>query len=183
MSVLDRFEKKVNKFGSSGCWIWLACRNREGYGTFSLHGVQLAHRVAWQLYKGPIPNDPTYNKGPYRSTPSNVLHNCDNPSCVNPEHLFLGTHAENILDSVIKKRWNRPTGENCHLAKLTSEIVREIRCQKKLSEESHYAFSTRLALKYGTSRHCIHSILMKETWNEPKPPSPPEPPGDSSVQK
>ena len=91
---MTRFWSKVQK--TDGCWLWTGSRNRTwAYGRFrSGPGRRsvLAHRFAWELVHGPIPG------GLF------VCHHCDNPSCVNPEHLFLGTHTDNMRDMVNKGR-------------------------------------------------------------------------------
>jgi hypothetical protein len=83
----------------AGCWLWLGGWNTEGYGKVSKHGkmVVQAHRMFYEIHKGPIPSGML------------VCHKCDTPSCVNPEHLFLGNHVENALDMVRKGR-GRPGG-------------------------------------------------------------------------
>jgi len=88
-SFVDLFENKVDKDVEGDCWEWIGCRTPQGYGQFM---QQYSHRIAYELYN-------ETNIGPYH-----VLHTCDNPSCVNPEHLFLGTHADNMLDMKTKGR-------------------------------------------------------------------------------
>jgi len=92
-AIRERFWPKVYK--TLGCWIWNAGKTSRdlsrGYGIFWLNGRKvLSHRVSWEIHNGPIP------KG------MNVLHDCDNPPCVNPEHLWLGTHSDNIQDAADK---------------------------------------------------------------------------------
>jgi len=91
-SAIQRFWKFVDK--SKECWEWTGFRNKQGYGRFGIAGSQCvnAHRVSWTIANGPIPD------GQF------VCHKCDNPSCVNPEHLFVGSRQDNIDDMMIKKR-------------------------------------------------------------------------------
>lgn len=89
---MHRFWSKVEK-SDSGCWIWSAYRDPKGYGTFGFKGkVQKAHRVAYQLAIGPIPEG------------AHVLHSCDTPPCVNPAHLRAGTRSDNMRDKVLRGR-------------------------------------------------------------------------------
>ena len=93
----ERFWPKVEK--SDGCWLWRANTNPHGYGQFYLAGKQrLAHRLSWEFANGPIAN------GLF------VCHRCDNPACVRPDHLFLGTNADNMRDAYRKGRLTLPKG-------------------------------------------------------------------------
>jgi hypothetical protein len=94
MSDLERFMSKVDKRGDDECWEWQAGKNPRGYGQFSFKGRQkMAHRVIWILTNGPIP------AGFF------ICHKCDNPSCVNPAHLFPGTPLDNTRDCISKGRF------------------------------------------------------------------------------
>ena len=91
---MNRFWDKVDKYGEF-CWLWRGAR-RDGYGMFWFKGkIVSAHRVSWELRFGGIP------------VGMQVLHKCDNRLCIKPEHLFLGTQADNLLDAVKKGRLNR----------------------------------------------------------------------------
>ena len=91
--VTDRFLNKVSKDNTTGCWIWTAAKFTRGYGAFKLNGKQTkANRTAWTLFNGPIPSGLC------------VLHKCDNPLCVNPNHLWLGTEKDNSQDMFRKNR-------------------------------------------------------------------------------
>lgn len=96
-SDLNRFWSKVSVGAPDECWEWTGCRHTKGYGDFSAGGKHIrAHRFSWIIANGEI------------STGLSVLHRCDNPPCINPSHLFLGTVRENILDMIHKGRANKP---------------------------------------------------------------------------
>jgi hypothetical protein len=93
-SVEERFWSKVNIPSLYACWEWTASKQRRGYGRFKLNSKpEKAHRIAWSLVNGKIPEGMC------------ILHKCDNPPCVNPLHLFLGTHADNMKDMRQKNRF------------------------------------------------------------------------------
>lgn len=104
--IFKRFLSKVKK--ENNCWIWTRCKNYFGYGLFHYKNkAEKAHRVSYELYLGKIPKNLC------------VLHKCDIPSCVNPEHLFLGTKKDNTQDMINKGRKG-----GCH--KLTKSEIKEI---------------------------------------------------------
>ena len=113
---LIAFWQKVDRSGGDdACWEWLA-GTRGGYGLMRWRGkTTSAHRVSWELAHGSIPDG------------LDVLHSCDNPRCVYPAHLFLGTHQDNMVDMLRKGRGNKPSGEKNGNSKLTDAQVAEIR--------------------------------------------------------
>jgi hypothetical protein len=131
------------------CWEWNAAADGLGYGRWWFRdAVRLSHRVAWEITHGPIPDGLC------------VLHRCDNPKCVRPDHLFLGTQGDNIRDMHAKKRAKPARGELSSRAKLTSEQVRDIwaRYTGKHGEQ------TKLAKEYGVSSHQISMIVGGKSW-------------------
>jgi hypothetical protein len=144
----DRFWSKVDMLGD--CWLWLAHRKPQGYGQFTLRKGKFvgAHTVAWSL---------TYGE-PIRAGHV-VCHRCDNPPCVNPAHLFLGTPSDNAYDSVAKGRANRARGVDHPSARLTEADIRYIR------EATNYRGLLRdLAADFGVSRTTIAKIRRGEYW-------------------
>lgn len=122
----ERFEQKVMRDPNSGCWLWEGNVNNTGYGTFNPVGrggkTLKAHRFSYATYRTEIPPGLC------------VLHKCDVPSCVNPDHLFLGTHTENMRDMAAKGRSKRGREAPAHLkgerapwSKLTEQQAREIK--------------------------------------------------------
>ncbi len=142
----NRFLKKINK--TRTCWIWTASKDRNGYGRYYANRKFIrAHRYSYNLFIGKIP------KGIY------VLHKCDNPSCVNPKHLFLGTPADNIRDMFMKKRNYVPSGEDSHRAKISNNTAMNIR--KMYPSVKSYA---KLGKMFNLTPATIGAIIRKETF-------------------
>lgn len=140
----QRFLEKVVWIGR--CWEWTAFKNRKGYGIFKLNGRHVgAHRISYELYISEIP------KGLL------CLHRCDNPSCVNPKHLFLGTNQDNMND--MKSKGRKPKGSDSYRAKLTWEQVVDIRSFVKCG-----ASEADMARRHNVNPSCINKIINNKTW-------------------
>ena len=145
---VQRFWSKVEKRGPYECWLWQAYCDPRGYGRFPPpkgRGEQQAHRIAYVLSFGPIPPG------------QQVLHKCDNPPCVNPNHLRSGTDCENQQDKVAKRR--HVFGERCRLAKLVDAQAQDI-LRRGLAGER----TGKLAQEYGVSKNTIRGIVKRRTW-------------------
>lgn len=154
-SRIQRFWSKVDRSGD--CWIWTACRHKQGYGEMGVWvggkvRTLLAHRAAWALMKGEIP------KGLL------VLHRCDNPPCVNPSHLFLGTQRDNMRDCSAKGRAGKLRGSQIGNSKLTEEQVVEIRRLFSLGGMSKAA----LGRMFGVTDVNIFDIVARKRWKHVK---------------
>ena len=146
--IEERFFKYIEK-QENGCWIWTGHVKRDGYGASRHIGKYvLSHRLSWIIHNGEIP------KGMF------ILHKCDVRSCVNPEHLFLGTHQDNMDDMINKKRDRHLKGEDSALSKLTDENVREIRSLYKSGKFTQ----EELANKFPCSRANMSSIILRKIW-------------------
>ena len=144
-TILERFFDKVEMIPFHSCWEWTASKTSFGYGRMGTDcGNYKAHRLSWELHNGPIP------AGLY------VCHKCDNPACVRPEHLFLGTPKDNVLDRNTKGRHNMPCGLKHYRAKLTEQDIINIR--------SDSGSNRQLAERYGVSHHNIMFIRKRKTW-------------------
>lgn len=156
----DRFWPKINKDGPvpshmphlGKCWIWIAGLNNRGYGWIARgDGRQvaiLAHVASWLLTFGKIPNSLC------------VLHHCDNRLCVNPNHLWLGTKAENVFDMDRKGRRGSANGELAGQAKLTNADVLEIR---RLYSAGGISQKT-LGKMFNVSERCVFFIVHRQHW-------------------
>lgn len=147
-----RFWAKVSK--SPGCWEWTGYLNNMGYGQLSLNNrCTYAHRYSWILAHGEIA------KGLC------VLHRCDNPKCVRPDHLFLGTKKQNSEDMMKKGRWTRPfirrsVGEQVHSSKLKAIDIPVIRGRIQSGEPLQV-----IARSFGVSHGAIYHIAKGNTWS------------------
>ena len=119
-SLRDSFMAKFKEDFWTGCWLWTASTDQKGYGHLRHGGKDYkAHRLSYEFFKGPIPEGEGFHG-------TCVLHTCDTPNCVNPEHLTLGTNLDNILDMRAKGR-DISKGENRYNSKLTEEDVAKIK--------------------------------------------------------
>ena len=171
--LAERFWRMVDRAGPvpaactalGSCWLWTGTTKPDGYGKISgdRRGRQRtlrAHRVSWELHRGPIPDD------------AYVLHRCDDPRCVNPAHLFLGSPADNARDMVAKGRSLRgdrcparahperlPHGERHKWAKLTAAVVLAARDLRRRGH-SYRAIADELGLRYGT----VYQVVTGRKW-------------------
>jgi len=166
-SLAERLRKRTN-VGPGGCWIWTGARTPHGYGQVQVDGRRmLIHRASWEQENGPIPAGLL------------VLHRCDTPPCINPEHLFLGTQSDNMRDSKAKGRsgWithpervprgdnhgsrrrrdERPRGEAHGQARLTEDAVRDILGSPWMSNAA-------MAQQYGVSEKTVYCVRRGLTW-------------------
>lgn len=146
--VAVRFWKMVDVRSPDECWEWLGSKLLNGYGQMGVPGrrPEGAHRISFVINKGPIP------PGQF------VLHHCDNKSCVNPKHLFLGTQADNVSDA--KKKNRLSVGERHCISKLTDKSVRLIRADYETGNFSQ----SQLGKKYKVSSGNIGYITRRHTW-------------------
>ena len=151
---LKRFWTKVDKKGINDCWNWLRGKHH-GYGNFHIRvngfdKVVVSSRYMWEITFGKIPNNLL------------VCHKCDNPACVNPKHLFLGTYKDNTDDRDRKNRFVKLQGEDVGTSKLTNEDILEIR---KSYAPHAYGCVKKLANKYKVSVTHIHRIIKRKVWS------------------
>jgi len=152
-----RFMDKVSvPFKKNECWEWNAFKNKKGYGQIMYRdlGNVAAHRFSYLLFVGDFEQKKI------------ICHKCDNPSCVNPNHLFVGTHGDNMRDKIKKGRAKNPPlnlGVKHHLSKVNPDIVKEIRYLF-----SQGATQTSLATKFSLHISSMHNICRNKTWKNVK---------------
>lgn len=153
----SRFWNKVHISGHDKCWLWKGGVRRgkcSGYGNFHIgRSAFTAHRVAWVMEYGPIPVGDGYHG-------TCVCHRCDNRLCVNPAHLFLGSHEDNIRDMMEKGRGLKAHGESHSSAKLKDEDVIEMR---RLFKTGKFKRAT-LAKMFGIDWSAAHFVVTGKTW-------------------
>ncbi len=151
---LEYFNHYTNKDGPiirtelGPCWIWTKSKGHSGYGMASFKGMpRRAHRFSWEVNNGRIPAF------------FQVLHKCDNPPCVNPQHLFLGDPKDNSNDKIAKGRASDMRGNNNPAAKLSEVQITEIRMATK-----NRGMGRIVAKKFGVSPTCISRIRLWRSW-------------------
>jgi hypothetical protein len=150
-AVRERFFQKVEKDGHTGCWVWTGASNPRGYGRVRINDVlRHSHRVSYRFHCGPIPDGVQVN------------HHCDNPPCVNPDHLYTGTQAENLADA--KERGglveNLPRGDKHHRSVLSARDALAI-CH--LYEDTDHTYRS-LADLFGVGKGTIQCVLQGDSW-------------------
>ncbi len=141
--IKQRIESRIQR-RPDGCWVWLGTKSDNGYGRLRIGGKRAGrwhrvHRLMYEEVVGPIPEG------------LQVCHRCDNPPCVNPEHLFLGTPADNMADKILKGR-----------ASTLSKRAYSHDIRKQVGE-----VVARLAQKYGVSEATVRRIASGKGWDEP----------------
>lgn len=142
--AIVRFGAKYEAVPETGCWLWTAAVDGKGYGAFRMGKMEQAHRASWLLHCGPIPEGMC------------VCHKCDTPTCVNPDHLFLGTVLDNNADRDAKGRTRGARGEHNEASKLTESDVRAIRLA--------LGTQTEIAASFGVDKRRIGLIRRHQAW-------------------
>ena len=147
----QRFWSKVNKKGPEQCWEWTAGKFKQGYGQFSLKGkTSYSHRLSAAMsgldIEGLV-----------------VRHKCDNPSCVNPNHLEAGSYQDNMNDRSLRGRCNSQVGEAHHNSILNDDLVTEIRERVSKGETQ-----TKIASELGVSTYTVNKVVLRKTWKHLK---------------
>lgn len=148
--IEERFFRQIEKTDS--CWLWKGRLVGKGYGSIGLGGAGakqvLSHRLSYEIHKGQIPDGMV------------VMHSCDNPRCVNPDHLEAGTQSQNIKDAFARNRKfphnKNAKGEKCGASKLTNEIVLSIRASSLSMKK--------LSILHSVSQSTIERIKYRKTW-------------------
>lgn len=143
-------EDNSEKIPIVGCWLWKKSQTSFGHGMATRKDTGctgLAHRESYKEFVGTIPDNMQVN------------HICNNPTCINPSHLYLGTQKQNMLDVSANNRWPDRKGENCYTSKLTKEDVEYIR-----NYPVSYVSKTSLAKQFNISKTTITDIIKGRSW-------------------
>ena len=145
LSVEEKLDQYAYPEPMSGCWLWTGPHYPDGYGRLWVNGKHsLAHRLQWERFNGPIP------KGML------ICHHCDTPPCINPDHLFLGTHTDNMRDAARKGRQKNQWGEKNSNAIFTEDQIRAIRNDNRIARL--------IASEYGAAEITISQIKSRHRW-------------------
>jgi hypothetical protein len=151
LTLKERFSKKIFVDSANGCWLWRGAIDSDGYALMHIgRKSRRAHRMAWTLFRGEIPAGLL------------VCHKCDVRFCVNPEHLFLGTYAENSAD--MKRKGRQRKGEKNPTARLNAEQVRMIRGRLASGEAP-----ASIAARVGVTEAAIKQIRVGRNWRHVLP--------------
>ena len=143
-----RYWSLVDKRGPNECWVWRGYRHKQGYGRFKWRGQnRLAHRLSVQFTTG--------KEIPWQV---HALHRCDNPPCVNPEHIFLGNHRANMAD--MRRKGRHAHGERSGLAVLTEKEVKRLRVIGASKLLTH----SEMALIFGIDKSNVTRVLNRQNW-------------------
>lgn len=150
MTEKEKFLEKVYPEPNTGCWLWSGPYDKNGYGRFHFlnRTIQLTHRYSYYIFNKPI------------DSKSHVLHICDNPACVNPDHLYLGDQRQNNIDRDKRGRQVTKRGSSHKLAKLTEHDSIQIRFIYKTLKTP----TRKLANQFGVSQGTIMKILKGVAW-------------------
>lgn len=142
-TLVERLSRETSRDSEAGCWSWTGHKHKQGYGHIKWNGrMQLTHRLALEAVGVDVPRG------------VEVCHRCDNAECVNPSHLFLGTHADNMRD--MREKGRSAKGEKIGRAALTAAQVVDIRRSRATPLE--------LAARHGITRSGVYSVLRRDTW-------------------